>query len=447
MSERRKVLELFEANKTELQNKIDRGIEQNRKGDVRIRVVDKDGNPIKNATVHLDQKNHAFRFGANLFLLDEMETAEKNAKYREIFPEFFNMATLPFYWDATEPERGKTRYEKDSPRVYRRPAADLCIEYCEQNGIEPREHALAYDAFFPSWLYNASVDEVKAALENRYREISERYADKIPTIEVTNEMEWEKGKTKFYNEPDYVEWCFKLAMKYFPNNKLAINEWYGPCWEDRCRATDKYYSYTESAMLKGARIDAIAMQYHMFFKREEEYQKTRLAYDPASLYAHMDLYANLGKPLQISEITVPAYSNEPEDEQLQADILEYLYSIWFSHPAVEQIIYWNFVDGYCHVWNADQIREVQGNMSVGENVYYGGLLRFDLSPKPAFLRLKELIRTKWHTDETLTTDADGVACARGFFGEYLCTVEQNGKTVTVPLAVKKGEDNTYSVTV
>ena len=58
------------------------------------------------------------------------------------------MATLPFYWNDLEPEKGKQRYEKDSPKIYRRPTIDLCIEYCEQNGIEPREHALAYDAFF-----------------------------------------------------------------------------------------------------------------------------------------------------------------------------------------------------------------------------------------------------------------------------------------------------------
>ena len=120
--------------------------------------------------------------------------------------------------------RGKPRYAKDSPKIYRRPTPDLCIEFCERHGIEPREHALAYDQFFPKWLYDAGVEEVKRELERRYREISERYADKIRTIEVTNEMSWAKGKTSFYDEPDFVEWCFKLAEKHFPNNQLVINE-------------------------------------------------------------------------------------------------------------------------------------------------------------------------------------------------------------------------------
>lgn len=92
-------------------------------------------------------------------MLDELETEEKNELYKKYFADVFNMATLPFYWDATEPEKGKTRYDKDSPKVYRRPAVDLCIEFCEKYEIEPREHALAYNGFFPKWLYDVSVEE------------------------------------------------------------------------------------------------------------------------------------------------------------------------------------------------------------------------------------------------------------------------------------------------
>ena len=310
MSDRRQILDLFEEQKDYVNEKVAYSIEQHRKGDAKLTVTDKDGNPIKNAKIRVKQKSHEFRFGANLFMLDELETEEKNEKYKKYFSDVFNMATLPFYWDALEPERGKPRYAKDSPKVYRRPSPDLCIEFCEKHGIEPREHALAYDAFFPTWLYDANVEEVKSELERRYAEISERYANKIPTIEVTNEMEWEKGKTKFYDEPDYVEWCFKLAEKYFPNNELCINERTGLSWKDRCRATDKYYAYIEANMLKGARIDAIGMQYHLFNKAEFEYEKTRLMLNPESLYKHMDLYSNFGKPLQITEVTVPAYSWE-----------------------------------------------------------------------------------------------------------------------------------------
>lgn len=449
MENRRKVLDLFEEQKEYWEKRVKTGIEENRKGNATLKIRDKDGKELSGASVKACQKSHEFRFGANLFMLDELETEEKNEKYKKYFSDVFNIATLPFYWDTLEPERGKPRYEKDSPKVYRRPPIDLCIEFCEKHGIEPREHALAYDAFFPHWLKDASVDEIKREFERRCAEISERYADKIPTIEVTNEMEWEKGRTAIYDEPDFIEWSFKTAEKYFPNNQLVINEHTALAWGDSCRTTDKYYAYIEANMFKGAKIDAIGMQYHLFNKLENEYDKTRKTLNPTSLYRHMDMYSMLEKPLQITEITVPAYSWEPEDEELQAEIIEKLYSIWFSHPNVEQIIYWNVIDGYAFVPFSDplKIEKSQGDMTLGENYYHGGLLRFDLSPKPAYNKIKELTQKVWHTEEEFKADANGIAGFRGFYGKYDVEITINGKTVKEEINLSKNLDNKFEIIV
>lgn len=423
MSERSKVLESFEQQRESADERIKNGIEKYRKTDASILLKNKSGEPISNAKIKIKQKSHEFKYGSNLFMLDELETEEKNNLYKQYVSSFGNIATLPFYWDATEPEKGKTRYDKDSERVYRRPPIDLCIEFCEKHHIEPREHGLAYEGFFPKWLYNATVEEVKTAFEKRCSQIAERYADKIPTIEVTNEADW--GRTKFYHEPDYIEWCFKTAEKYFPNNRLVINEYTSLCWGDKCLPTDKYYAYTQANILKGAKIDAIGMQYHMFFNRENEYESTRAYYSPQKLYQHLDLYSNFGRPIQITEVTIPAYSWEADDEEIQARIIENLYKIWFSHPNVEQIIYWNMVDGYAHLWDPDpqKIAASQGDMTIGENYFYGGLLRFDLSPKPAYFVIKNLFEKVWHTEESLITDENGKADFRGFFGEYEILVD------------------------
>ena len=449
MTERRKVLDLFEEQKEFMEEKINFGIEQYRKGWGNITVKDKNGNVIPNAKIKLTQKSHEFRFGANLFMLDELESEEKNELYKKYFADTFNMATLPFYWDATEPEKGKTRYDRNSEKMYRRPAIDLCMEFCEKHGIEPREHGLAYDEFFPKWLYNATVQEVKTALEKRYEEISQRYKDKITTIEITNEMVRPRGKTAFYDEPDFVEWSFKTAEKYFPANQLAINEGFDIPWLDCCRPTDKYYAYIEANMLKGARIDAIGMQYHMFFQREDEYAKTRKLYDPENLYKHLDLYGRFGKPLQLTEVTVPAYSNDSEDEEIQAQILEKLYSIWFSHPNVEQIIYWNLVDGYAHLWdpNPEKIKASQGDMTIGENYFYGGLLRFDMTPKPAYHTIKNLIEKKWHTEEEIFTNANGKASFKGFYGKYDVEITVDGSVINKEITLMSKGKKEFSINV
>ncbi len=436
MEERRNVLALFES--ADWKTTAAQRIETYRKGEARITVRTQDGTPIPDAMIHILQTNHAFKFGANLFMLEELETEEKNARYKQAFADLFNMATLPFYWDATEPEQGKTRYRKDAPKLYRRPPIDLCIEYCQSHNIEPREHALAYEHFFPKWLQHASVEEIKSAYEKRCQEISTRYADKIPTIEVTNEMVWEKGITSFYEDPDFILWCFQTARKYFPHNQLGINEWSGLPWTDRCRTTDKYYAYTEANLLKGAPIDAVGMQFHMFFPKEKEFDATRPYYDPENLLRHMDLYARLQKPLQITEVTIPAYSDAQEDEAIQAKLLEYLYTLWFSHPATEQIIYWNLVDGYAAF-------APLGDMTRGENIYAGGLMRFDLTPKPAYYTLQNLIRQVWHTEESAPSDQNGTAVFRPFYGDYTVEVTKGGQTVTKQISFQKQGDGEFTV--
>ena len=445
--QRRKILELFDEQKDFFNKVTNKGIENNRKGSATIIIKNKNGDIICDAKIKAEQKTHEFKFGANLFMLDELESKEKNDLYKKYFSSVFNMATLPFYWNTLEPEKGKTRYEKDSPKIYRRPAPDLCIEFCEKHNIEPREHALAYDLTFPRWLSSLSVKEEKKELERRFSEIAKRYANKIPTIEVTNEMEREKGVSSFYDEPDFIEWCFKTAEKYFPNNQLAINEYNALAWDDYGRTTDKYYAYIENTLLKGARIDAIGFQYHLFYPKEKEYELSRKTLNPKHIYHQLDLYSNFKKPLQLTEVTLPAYSANKEDEEIQAILLEKLYTLWFSHPSVEQIIYWNLVDGYLHVWEQDpkKIRATMGDMTIGENYYYGGLLHFDLTPKPAFLKLEELINKKWHTNEEIITNKNGVAYFRGFYGEYSLDIEVNGNKTKKTIKISKNSDNEITV--
>lgn len=430
--QRRSILQHFEEQRGLVKSRLDANIEAVRKGFCSLRLTDSDGNPITDAHIRVVQKGHAFRYGANIFMLEQMETPEKNAAYKALFKDTFNMATVPFYWNGLEPERGKPRYAADSPFFYRRPAPDLCLDFCEANGIEPREHGLAYERFFPAWMSSLSVRECKFELERRYAEIAERYARRINTIEVTNEMRWAPGKeiTPLYNEPNYVEFCFKLAEKYFPHNQLAINE-AGRTWSNETPNQRDYLLQIKNAIARGARIDAIGIQAHSFsrsYREREEMFDVR--YNPIEMYRVMDTYAQVGLPIQITEVTIPAFSNLPEDEEIQADILENMYRLWFSHPNVEQIIYWNLVDGYAH-------RAEPGDMTAGENYHRGGLIRFDMTPKPAYYRVKDLFEKEWHTECDVPHAYRGNYQFKGFLGDYEAEITHDGKTVTIPFKVDR----------
>ena len=419
---REEVLRPFVEQADYLNERVSTGIEMNRKGWAELSFVDREGKPVKGVTVEARQVTHDFRTGANLFMLEELETPEKNAEYKRLFADAFNLATLPFYWRDLEPEQGKPRFAKDSPKVYRRPAPDLCLEYCEKHGIEPKCHCLNYDQWSPDWLAN-EVPVIRQALVKRFTELSERYSKRIPSWEVTNETLFLNARTVNFHTPDLVEWSFHTADRLFPNNRLIINEAHCNIWDVFLGTRSAYYMQIQRALSQGCRIDTIGMQYHMLYREEDEAEKTAIFYSPEHMFKVLDQYADFQIPLQITELTIPAYHWTEEDEDIQAEILKNIYSMWFSHPAMSGIIYWNLVDGYAAF-------APQGDMTSGENYYHGGLVRFDFTPKKSYYTLRDLFKKTWHTETTVTGSEDGRAHFKGFYGEYDLTIHAGEKTVT-----------------
>jgi len=419
---------------TDLRVKSD--IETYRKHEMKLNFTSKTGKLPEEINIHAEQKTHEFKFGANLFMLDEFECEEKSKIYREKFPECFNIATLPFYWDALEPERGKVRFAKDSPKIYRRPATDLCLEYCEEKGIEPKCHCLNYDGFVADWIKGASVQEAKEALEERFRVIAEHCAERIPSFEVTNETLW-RCHSKFFYEDDFLEWSYRMADRYFPRNRLIINEanyW----WPNGFNNRNAYFMEIERLFANGiTHLDSIGLQFHSFFPLDKEESMAAERYNPEKLFKITDLYARFGIAEQITEMTLSAFGGDEEAEYVQSEILRNIYSIFFSRPAMEAVIYWNFVDGYA-AWAPI------GDMTKGENTYYGGLLRHDMSEKPAYKTLKKLVNEEWHTDTRIAAK-NGVAKFRGFDGNYKVTVTADGKKYEKDLIISKKANNNYTI--
>lgn len=438
-------LHYFDQQKEYTDARVKAGIEQNRKGNLTVRVQNEKGEPVKGAKLFIRQKNHEFRHGANIFMLDEFENAEKNAQYRKSFQEVFNLATIPFYWRDLEPVQGHPRFAADSPKIYRRPAPDLCLDYCEEAHIEPKCHCLNYDCFTPDWALDADTDSMKRYLTQRFAQLAERYASRIPSWEVTNETFYpaEHARTKFYLEDDFVEWSFRMADRFFPANRLIINDFV--VWDDGWGGDFRgnrslYYMQIERLLQKGiTHLDSIGLQFHVFMDVKDEAKAAKKFYNPAHLFDVMDCYAKLGKKLQITEMTLSAYSNDQEDEDIQAELLKNLYSIFFSHPAMEAVIYWNLVDGYAAAAQP-------GDMTSGENRYFGGLMRYDMTEKPAYRMLKRLFQEEWHTEKALVTDDGGMASLRGFYGEYDITVGADGKESTQSYFLSSKKKNQLTVT-
>ena len=264
---------------------------------------------------------------------------------------------------------------------------------------------------------------IRQALVKRFTELSERYSKRIPSWEVTNETLFLNARTVNFHTPDLVEWSFHTADRLFPNNRLIINEAHCNLWDVFNGTRSAYYMQIQRALSQGCRIDSIGMQYHMFYRAEEEAKKTAIFYSPEHMYKVLDQYADFHLPIQSTELTIPAYRWNEEDEDIQAEILKNIYSMWFSHECMEAIIYWNLVDGYAAF-------APQGDMTSGENYYHGGLVRFDFTPKKSYYTLRDLFKKTWHTETTVTGSEDGRAHFKGFYGEYDLTIHAGEKTVT-----------------
>lgn len=397
-----------------LKERAEQNIEKYRKGTHTLRLLGKDGQPIAGAQVRVKQQSHDFKYGANLFMLDEFEDPVTNARYREQFAQYFNLGTVPFYWSGIEPEEGKLRYAADSPKVYRRPAPDLCLKYCEENGILPKLHCLFYDKIVPKWLTEKNRETVWNLYEKRFADIAQRYSGRMYEFEVTNEListyMWTTC-TKLAYEKDIDIQMWEMGRRYFPQEKLVINDSF-PADVGMYSYRSPYFLMIDNLLRKGASVDKIGIQNHIFCgvsgDQEADLKGEIKHLDPDLVIHGLDVLSSFGKPLEITEVTIPTFGDSLEAEQLQADILRVLYTIYFATPLMESVVYWNL---------ADQTAVTEPGWD--ENACRGGLFHFDMTPKLAALEHKRLFEQEWHTDLELTTDDRGCVTFRGFYGNYV----------------------------
>ncbi len=404
--------------------KIDRDIRDNRMGMFRLRFFDEAGAAFVPDSLSVKQVSHEFKFGGALFLLDEFADPERNAAYREAFRKIFNYGVAPLYWDTLEPVKGEPRFAKDSPRIWRRPALDRIREYCAENDIRLKGHCLVYNSFNPDWLpdSNRAID---VEIAKRIETLGEHCRYDFEDMDVINEMftiykNCYKGNgcrnLQVTDEPEHEKFCFELASRAFPCTRLFWNE---GCYETFGRpqyngTRSLYYLMLRRQLEMGTKIGGIGMQFHAWSPKENAEKHCGMLYNPVRAMDIFNCYSDFGLPIHISEISIPAWSTDPCDEEIQGELVRRMYRLWFAQKNVEATVWWNLVNGTAF-----------GPKTGGENGFCAGLLHEDMTPKPAYRVLDELINHEWHTECEL---APAERCVfNGFYGNYLVTFTHGGK--------------------
>ena len=373
-------------------------IEQLRKRDVTIQVVDSQGNPINNVSVSVNQKKNHFPFGTAI-----SNYLGKDSRYDDFFVDNYNWAVfedqVEWYWN--EGRLGNEEYSD----------ADRMAQFCRDNDIKMRGHAVfwANKQYTPKWAKKLSDTDFRTAVETRLKNVVERYKDDFLHWDVNNEdMHFDYFRGRLGDS--ITKWMYDEIHKIDPDCVLLPNE-YNIISE--YSEINEYKTHIQNQLNAGVAIGAIGLQAH-FGQGFGLKDTVDGIVDPDKVYGHYETLSTLNLPLWVTEFDCPN-----ADENDRADNLEKFYRISFSHANVDGIIMWGFMEG--HHWR------VQCQ-----------LMNSDFSVNAAGLRYQQL-RNEWKTNTSGTTDTDGNYSFRGFHGEYDITLLTNsGSSVTQTIYLDPG---------
>ncbi len=384
-------------------------IERYRKRRLRVTVCDEHGNPLAEQRVRIRQTSSDFRFGCNIFPWGHLPDA-RQTDYTERFAKVFNAATVAFYWWMYEAQQGKPQ-DAYTEQVAR---------WCQANGICVKGHPLFWNHAEPTWLPDDPQTLHTLALE-RITQCVTRFRGLIDSWDVINEAtncdteELRQNAPKLtrllttFGAETLVRETFQTARTAHPGAELLVNDY---------RVDDDYARRVITPLLAaelaggvevvpaGRLLDAIGLQSHQHTSESR--------WSNAKIVEVCRRFSSFGRPLHFTETTIPSgrldgllnyrgrnsWQTSREEEERQSREVVRFYQSLFAQPSVDAIFWWDFSDHGAWL-NAP-----------------AGWLRADMSPKPIFDAMLELLGKTWRTELEATTDLHGQVAFRGFVGTY-----------------------------
>jgi GH35 family endo-1,4-beta-xylanase len=385
-------------------------IEEHRKADLRITVLDQlTKEPIEGAAVRVQQKSHAFKFGGvvNQQSMNEGHGSLSAEQYRELFLNFgFNAA-------------GFNNAFKYKYRKWFEEALPSHLEWFKEHSIPVRGHCLIWPG------RDNMTEEMTELAEKCEKDPSRKDLRKLQEIcEAQIEewvSKWEVFEWDVMNEPRgndtigkllgtevYADW-FKIARQHAPDRGIGLylNENRVVSDPDEMVLSKKMLSYmqtVEDLIDEDAPITGLGVQ-----TRFSEMTDAEVIYDRLEKLAEFDL------PIAATEFEITTDISEPLDK---ARMCERVMTVYFSHPSVNGIYAWTIMP-------SRRVEEEAGREIINDD----GL------PNLRGKVWLYLMKNRWWTDETFQSSSGGRVSLRAFKGDYEVTVEHAGKTKTVPLTI------------
>lgn len=385
-------------------------IENIRRADLEITVVDELGNPVSNADVQIDMTKHQFGFGSALvtcrFPGNDCYDATYMSKIENLDGQGhgFNMAVTEnaLKWDGWEEEWIGTPTETKS-----------AIQYLSDRDIEVRGHTLIW----PGWgNLPSDLEQNKDDLDYLRQRISDRIETML-TDEVigTTVTEWDvlneittnrdleasfEGKEEYITGRELYPEIFQQITSLKPNHVNYINDYVtlsnGGIGE---ATTNRYKSFLTEIKDSGVKLDGIGFQCH-------------IGPFPTSILKLKETFDEFDELYDV-EMKVTEYDIDNKvDPEVQATYLTDFLTMVYSYPKMNAFIMWGFYDGNHWKNNAVMYDE---NWNI----------------KPSGQAFNDLVFGEWWTNDNGLTNASGVFTSRVYKGEHDVTITVDGKTTVV----------------
>lgn len=276
------------------------------------------------------------------------------------------------YWNKVTPENGGKWGEVEAERgVMDWTALDAAYRTAKDNDLPFQMHVMVWGNQQPEWIKPLPPEEQRAAIEQWFAAVAERYPD-IDTVEVVNEPLHDPPSQDDEGGGNYIaalggdgdsgwDWIlesFRLARLHFPDAQLMLNEYSVTNTPDNTR---RYLEIIRLLQGEGL-IDAIGIQGHAFSTTTET---------PMEVHReNLDALAATGLPVYVTEFDVDGATDEAQLADYQR-----IFPVFWDHPGVQGITLWGFRPG---MWRTEQ------------RAY---LVNEDGSERPALAWLRDYVRS------------------------------------------------------
>ncbi len=426
--------------------------------DVEIQLVDRQGNPLRNHSVEIVLKKHAFLFGdcnppMDVLFRQGDAAAEKLDVYRKVFAKVLNAVNSTCYW--TERPRNNLAKTEAYQGAYKLDGFADTVDWGNANGLTVKGHPLFWTVpkAVPEWLSKYEYSTQLKFLEVRLRSLVARFKGKVKLWDAVNEMLWEPSlknlpkrdwpyRETLDNMAEYISFVLRICREEDPDAQFLIND-YGLEKNHNEKAqlaandNDTNAAQAGGVRSKDGTIFTAALQRKRYLELVKRLRE--LGFPPAAIgmqghsgavtaAQQIELYDEMAQarlPLHITEFWAHPkdfgndFSKLPPNEQ-DLHIAEYVKQFLtnaFAHPAIESFFFWGFM-GMATTW--------QDNNSPA------------YEEKPVLQTVMDLIHKEWHTHEILNTDDNGKIRFRGFYGDYSLRYglpESDKKYLGIPFSV------------